>query len=497
MGFYGKGNIEGQEEGSTVLDFSVINFVGAGTTLTSVNGVATVTNTGMAGSEFADDVFRIQDDGDATKEIAFQASGITTGTVRTITMADSDVSLLKSSLNESASPGVNDDNTAGYAVGSLWVDTTADEAFHAVDVSTGAAIWAGISGIGAVVDDTTPQLGGQLDVNGNSIGDGTLELLSFIETASAVNELTVTNAATAGSPALTATGGDTDIDLTLDGKGTGTVKTLSSNLDVTGNIIVSGTVDGRDLATDGTKLDGVETLADVTDETNVKSSLDGATITAATVSETDKVLIQDVDDSDNLKTVTAQSIADLGSAAQLNWNFSTNTAKADPGSGNFRLNNAVPASANRIYINPVSKDGIDATSTFTGLSVGDKMLIKELGAGSKNLFVTIDDITDEIGFFQLQFTVDSSGTLFADTNTCGFDFLYPDNTVFEKDHTIENGSQWKTELDDVIAKPRKFKNIFRVGKNITLAAANRSSGNAVFANRVNINSIGRSWNGII
>jgi hypothetical protein len=40
------------------------------------------------GTEFADDVFRIQDEGDATKQIAFQASGITTGTTRTLTAPD-------------------------------------------------------------------------------------------------------------------------------------------------------------------------------------------------------------------------------------------------------------------------------------------------------------------------------------------------------------------------------------------------------------------------
>ena len=40
----------------------------------------------------------------------------------------------------------------------------------------------------------------------------------------------------------------------------------------TGNIAVGGTVDGRDLATDGTKLDGVEASADVTDTANVTSS---------------------------------------------------------------------------------------------------------------------------------------------------------------------------------------------------------------------------------
>ena len=60
-----------------------------------------------------------------------------------------------------------------------------------------------------------------------------------------------------------------------------------------------------------TLLATVETNADVTDEVNVTAALDGATLTAATVAGTDKVLVQDVDDSDNLKTVTAQSIADL------------------------------------------------------------------------------------------------------------------------------------------------------------------------------------------
>jgi len=62
---------------------------------------------------------------------------------------------------------------------------------------------------------------------------------------------------------------------------------------------------------DETKLDGIEALADVTDEANVTTALDGATLTGVTVAGTDKVLVQDVDDSDNLKTVTAQSIADL------------------------------------------------------------------------------------------------------------------------------------------------------------------------------------------
>ena len=54
---------------------------------------------------------------------------------------------------------------------------------------------------------------------------------------------------------------------------------------VTGNITVGGTVDGRDVATDGTKLDGVEASADVTDTTNVTAAgaamLTGATFTGS------------------------------------------------------------------------------------------------------------------------------------------------------------------------------------------------------------------------
>ena len=139
--------------------------------------------------------------------------------------------------------------------------TTVQTGSYLTVKSTGSAGTGG-TGISDIVEDTTPQLGGMLDVNGQSFGDGTLELLKFVETASAVNELTITNAATAGSPSLTATGDDANIDLTLDGKGTGTVKTLSSNLDITGNIIVSGTVDGKDIATNGVFINQANLFGD-------------------------------------------------------------------------------------------------------------------------------------------------------------------------------------------------------------------------------------------
>jgi hypothetical protein len=41
---------------------------------------------------------------------------------------------------------------------------------------------------------------------------------------------------------------------------------------MTGAITTNSTFDGRDVATDGTKLDGIETSADVTDATNVTAA---------------------------------------------------------------------------------------------------------------------------------------------------------------------------------------------------------------------------------
>jgi len=48
---------------------------------------------GGASNEFNDDVFRVRDQTDTTKKIALEASGITTATIRTITMPDRDVNL--------------------------------------------------------------------------------------------------------------------------------------------------------------------------------------------------------------------------------------------------------------------------------------------------------------------------------------------------------------------------------------------------------------------
>jgi hypothetical protein len=92
-----------------------------------------------------------------------------------------------------------------------------------------------ISSAGGLTDlasDSSPQLGSDLDTNSHNIliddahfiGDENgNEQIIFQTTSSAVNQFDVTNAATGNPPKLSATGGDSNIDLDLEAKGTGHV----------------------------------------------------------------------------------------------------------------------------------------------------------------------------------------------------------------------------------------------------------------------------------
>lgn len=125
------------------------------------------------------------------------------------------------------------------------LNTTATNLVAAINEVKSTADSAGGGSMDDVVDDTSPQLGGDLDTNSNHIqfddahgiqDDSGNELLTFSKTASAVNEITIANAATGSGPTISATGGDTNIDLLLAGKGTGVPKIGSDAILTAGDI---------------------------------------------------------------------------------------------------------------------------------------------------------------------------------------------------------------------------------------------------------------------
>lgn len=136
-----------------------------------------------------------------------------------------------------------------------WLAWVGDEDVLYVWTGSAWSVFAGGGGGGSldnVVEDASPQLGGDLDANGHGVGfdDGTgitddagnAQML-FHKSASAVNRIGITNAATGAAPQLAAEGADTNIDLTLAGKGTGHPKAallgVNATADATTKFVVA------------------------------------------------------------------------------------------------------------------------------------------------------------------------------------------------------------------------------------------------------------------
>lgn len=97
-------------------------------------------------------------------------------------------------------------NTALSNLAAVAINTTlVSDTDNTDDLGTGAIRWKDLYLAGSVKDA------------------GSNEVLTFASVGSAVNELTITNAATGNSPKIQPTGGDSNIDLTLAPKGTGSL----------------------------------------------------------------------------------------------------------------------------------------------------------------------------------------------------------------------------------------------------------------------------------
>jgi hypothetical protein len=209
--------------------------VGTLTTLTVDNIIINGTNIGHTSDT---DALAIDSSGNVTASQNLTVTGDLTVSGDDITMGTNTAG------NLLIADGTNFNSVAAGSLSEI--STVAnDDVFIAVDTSGGglkkiarSTIVAGLATSGAisnVVEDTSPQLGANLDTNSHNIliddahfiaDENGNEQIIFQTTSSAVNQFDVTNAATGNPPSIKATGGDTNIDFNISAKGTGHVTVL-------------------------------------------------------------------------------------------------------------------------------------------------------------------------------------------------------------------------------------------------------------------------------
>ena len=121
----------------------------------------------------------------------------------------------------------------------------------------------------AASGDATASDSGAITLANSGVSAGTVGSSTAIPILTIDAKGRVTNTSTTSIDQTSITNGSASVAVAENGPITSTGNhDFTAGIDVTGNITVSGTVDGRDVATDGSKLDGIEAgaTADQTDE---------------------------------------------------------------------------------------------------------------------------------------------------------------------------------------------------------------------------------------
>ena len=397
---------------ATVLDINATDEIELNATLVDINANVEVSGTlTVAGAvDFGDAALSnvgavqldsIAGDGDTNTSITFSGSDvitIATGGTTAMTLDASQNVTIAGDLTISGDDLTMGTNTSGMlliadgtnfnptAVTSLSeISTVAnDDVFLAIDTSGGglkkierSTIVSGLatsSAISNVVEDTTPQLGGNLDTNSQNIliddahfiGDENgNEQIIFQTTSSAVNQIDVTNAATGNAPEIAATGGDTNVSLKLTPKGSGQVL-------IDGNVgIETGLIDLKNggsqsavrlyCESSNAHYAAIQAPAHSDFSGNVTLTLPASTDTLAGIAATQTL---------TNKTLTTPVIAEIDSGSTITLDATTDIVlDADGGDIFFKDAGTTFGSATNTSGNLIIKSGTTTALTFSGANV--------------------------------------------------------------------------------------------------------------------------------
>ncbi len=359
-----------------------------------------------------------------------------------------------SNLTATVDPVATDDAGSGYAVGSRWVNVTLNKEFVCLDSTAAAAVWTETTGAGGGTDVTIAAGLDYATING---APQVMTLGQVDVTTDITGIVPIANLATGvpnglqfirddGTLATPAGGGDVSkVGIPVVNQigiwtGDGTIKGDPEFLfDGTTNILsglasitLSGTVDGRDVSVDGTKLDGIATGANLYVHPNhtgdVTSVADGATTIA--VDAVDIPMLSAIGTADAttfLRGDNTWSVPAGGSGgADYQWQHDqATTVPADPGLTLFRTDNLTLNLVTEIYVDDQNLNGLIGDGIFGALQAGDKIYIQETANPANAILGTLTvDPVDNTGWWTITFTQDASaGTMWAASSAVSFSFI--------------------------------------------------------------------------
>ena len=380
---------------ATVLDINATDEIELNATLVDVNANLDVSGTYTgAGLMTTGGNIVIPNDGNIgsvgdTDAIAISSGGVVTFSQNVTVTGDLTISGDDLTMGTNTSgmlliaDGTNFNPTAVTSLSEI--STVAnDDVFLAIDTSGGglkkierSTVVSGLassSAISNVVEDTSPQLGGDLDTNSQNIliddahfiaDENGNEQIIFQTTSSAVNQIDVTNAATGNAPEIAATGGDSNVSLKLTPKGSGQVL-------IDGNVgIETGLIDLKNggsqsavrlyCESSNAHYAAIQAPAHADFGGNVTLTLPASTDTLAGIAATQTL---------TNKTLTTPVITEVTSGSTITLNATTDVVlDADGGDIFFKDDGTTFGSATNTSGNLIIKSGTTTALTFSGANV--------------------------------------------------------------------------------------------------------------------------------
>lgn len=252
-------------------------------------------------------------------------------------------------------------------------------------------------------------LGDILDANDN-------EILEFDTTASAVNNFRIANAAASSGPTLSAVGDDTNINLNINPKGTGSVvlgtsgATTTTALDIVGSGLTTGK--GIDLSDLGAITTGKAIHVDATGVTQTDGILVHIDSASTALTSTGRLLLIDHTGASTISGI----VSEIASAATDETTIFKVTASAALAAGTVLDLSATAVTTGTV----LDLGGLDALTTGTAVNV----VSNSSSTGTRSLVKIVNDNTAATGATGLTVQQDANLAAIAITGvtTTGIDF---------------------------------------------------------------------------